>query len=339
MARKAGEVVVDAVPVTEEDKQIPVLDLVPFVDEKNGIELRGNYDALKKALETRRDEIAKIKLTASDMETVAKYKKEAVGYRTFLKDFEDKAKKRYFNGPKDIFVAKIASLQSVVAEIEAKANAVLEKEEKKRVDALTQVLVIYKDDFQEEFGLSPASLAAIEFKQTYYNKTAKEAEIKDDLRAQFKAAKDKEVARASGEKMIRKLCNGNPLLNVEAFVKKLDTTDLAIIVDEIEAEEERLAAARKPAPEPEVREVEAEIVDDDELPQDEDRSPAKIAVGVIGAASKFLGGGSDFPGRNKTLSIEIVYPVDMGDALTEVFKALREYGIKTRVIQAAKDTF
>jgi hypothetical protein len=42
---------------------------------------------------------------------------------------------------------------------------------------------------------------------------------------------------------------------------------------------------------------------------------------------------SDFKGRTKTMKIELVYPCDLGDALTQLFAELKQYGIKVRPVK------
>ena len=42
---------------------------------------------------------------------------------------------------------------------------------------------------------------------------------------------------------------------------------------------------------------------------------------------------SDFPGLNKKMTIELEYPVDLGDELTRIFSELRKSGVKMRVLK------
>jgi len=323
------------VEIMQEDGKdnLPALALEPYIDPKDkSFALRGNFDKVKAALEARRAEIAKMKLTAKDLDTVMKYKKEAQGYRTMIAALEKDYKSRYFNAPKDVFAGTIAGLQAIVADIEARADKVLDAEEEKRVKALTQVLDIYKDDLQVRYQLSEGGLATIEYKSTYFNKTAKEAVTKADLEEQFKQTKQRETARASGERMIRSLCKDNPLLDVDRYVKLLDDDELANIVDMIEAEKKRLAEAKNAVP----AEVTAEVIEDDEPGSEIDGSasssaPQALVLGVKGTMTDMLSGGSDFPGKTKTMTLEVTYPIDFGPALTEIFKELSAYGIKTKV--------
>ena len=247
-----AKIEVEILPDGEGDDTLPALDLEPYIDPKTkALSIRGNYDTIEAFLSRRRDFIAGKKFSAKDLETVAKYKKEAVGYRTMIDAAEKNTKKVYFNSPKDVFAGKIASLQSIVGEIEDKADKILAVEEKKRVDALNEVFAIYCDDFQAVYGLSPEGRDSIEYRPNYYNKTAKEKETKADLEEQFKVIKAKEKARASGEKMIRAACAPNKLLDVERYILQLaGGTELATILEDIEAEKERLEKAKEPNEDP-----------------------------------------------------------------------------------------
>jgi hypothetical protein len=48
---------------------------------------------------------------------------------------------------------------------------------------------------------------------------------------------------------------------------------------------------------------------------------------------------SDFPGRNKTIRIEITYPCDLGDALKELFSGLKPFGIKIKEVKEKEVVF
>jgi hypothetical protein len=62
----------------------------------------------------------------------------------------------------------------------------------------------------------------------------------------------------------------------------------------------------------------------------------KVVIGVIGAASKLLAGGTDFPGNFKVTRRDITYPVDLGPALTEIFTELAKYGITAKVVEVGQ---
>jgi len=303
---------------------LPALELAPYVDKALDFEIRGNFEAVKAFLEQRRAEIAKMKFSLKDLETVQKYKKEAQGYRTMIAGCEKDTKTRYFNSPKDIFSGKVASLQAIVTDIESRADKILDAKEQKRVKDLTAVFDIYKADFQEKYALSPSYLAQVEYRKGYYNKTAKEAESKADIKAQFEELCKREQALISGEKQIRKACQVNPLLNVEGYVRLLGANELANVLDMIEDERVRLERVASEKSAPQAQEASPELVEDDRP------TAEKIVIGVRGAAGELLTA-TDFPGKTKKMVLDITYPVDLGEALTAVFKELRKYDIVTKV--------
>jgi hypothetical protein len=56
---------------------------------------------------------------------------------------------------------------------------------------------------------------------------------------------------------------------------------------------------------------------------------------VLGVVSN-LNFSTDFPGRNKTITIELTYPCDLSPVLTELFERLRRHGIVSRTVKAAE---
>ncbi len=334
MAKKAGspDVTVDIVDMPEGESAVPSLDLVPFYNDSGEVAFKGNYAAIKSHLEAWRDTVKKVKFTAEDMDTVTKYKKAAVSCRTSITAFATEAKRKYFNGPKDVFTAMVEDLISIAADVEKMAGKVLDAEEDRRVGALTKVFDIYRDDFQDRYKLSPEGLAQIQYLKQYYNKTAIEAETKADLERQFREISEKEKAKVAGERTIRKLCSANPLLNVDLYLRRLEEADLSTVMDEIEAEEERLSNLKAEEP---AREVDIVDAPSDAKPQDAET----VKLGVMGPAMRYLSQGSDFPNNRKRMAVEIEYPVDLGDALSSIFRELVQYGIKTRQLQISKDVF
>ena len=332
MAKKKETVIdgvgVEVVPVDEKG-DIPVLDLVPYFDEKdNKVVLKGNYETVETYLKSRKDAILANKFSAKDLDTVLKYKKEAVAYRNALKTMETNGKRKYFNDPKDVYAGKVATLQAIVSEIEAATDKVLEKEEKKRIADINVVLDLYKDKFQQTYKLSGECLAEIVYRSGYYNKGAKEKETKDDLEAQFKVILDRENAKKAGIAIVTKLCSVDPRINVQHFLGRIGNVDIALIMGEIDEEVERLKEVdRKKIEAPAPNTVTGVM---------RDSAPATpatdtVVLGVTGKASEWAK--SDFPGLEKVKTIEITYPVDLADAVGQVFTKLREFGVKIREVE------
>jgi hypothetical protein len=66
-----------------------------------------------------------------------------------------------------------------------------------------------------------------------------------------------------------------------------------------------------------------------EFVEDEDARTVNVMLGV----PSHIDFNSDFKGRTKTMKIELVYPCDLGDALTQLFAELKQYGIKVRPVK------
>jgi hypothetical protein len=69
---------------------------------------------------------------------------------------------------------------------------------------------------------------------------------------------------------------------------------------------------------------EAEVVSD--IESDEAPQP------TIADEAEGIDFDSDLPKRTKKVVVEIIYPVDCGDAMTELFKLLFQRGIKSRIV-------
>jgi hypothetical protein len=63
----------------------------------------------------------------------------------------------------------------------------------------------------------------------------------------------------------------------------------------------------------------------------EKEEPVQIGVKVNKDAMK-----SDFPGLKKKMTLQLEYPVDLGDELTRIFDELRKNGVKMKVISVVE---
>jgi DNA repair exonuclease SbcCD ATPase subunit len=180
--------------------------------------------------------------------------------------------------------------------MEAAADRVLDREEEERVAGITELLDIYRDKFNETYRLDDSFLGQVEYRKEYYNKTADEKERKDSLEAQFAELKRRQDARDASVRIVRDECARLGAAETP-WLALLDYKDVATVLSELRAEYEGAAKEKRTA----------EIVPDD--------------------APK-----TDFPGKVKTMTVEIEYPCDMGDLLNETFGRLKKYGIKLRKV-------
>jgi hypothetical protein len=104
---------------------------------------------------------------------------------------------------------------------------------------------------------------------------------------------------------------------------------VATVVEEITAEKHRLLELDRQEVE-NTRTASSTAEDADyEVADDTETETAKVTIGIPGHIDFY----SDFKGRTKTMKIEVSYPCDLGDALTQLFAELKRYGIKVRPVR------
>jgi hypothetical protein len=310
----------------EEITGVPALVVTP----ERAPAVSGNFEQIEAYLQKWRKQVSKMEMTEENMEQVRLIKKEAAAYRNSLTRIQNDIKKTHFNDPKAVFEARMGQLLGVVSEVEKAADQVLEIEEKERVAGINKIIDYYVGEFQEQYGLDEEHLSRLERKRSYYNKTAEEKARKDDIEQQFKDLKKDQDAYAANIRLIKATCKQEPRLNVQHWIDQLRYDDVATITEAIIAEKQRFIELDK-------REAEGtqtgssttegahyEIDGDDG-----DAEPAKITIGV----PDHIDFNSDFMGRMKTMKVELVYPCDLGDALTQLFTELKRYGVRVRPVK------
>jgi hypothetical protein len=292
--------------------------------------ITGNYEMIEKFLEKWKAKVTTMKLSEDNLDEVQAIKKAAVAFRNRLKDAVDDAKRRLFNDPKAVFDAKVKGLNSLLAEVEGAADNILDKIETQRVIDINQILDYYKKEFQEKYKLEETYLDRIEYKKDFYNKTtpkgfpSMDKYQKVSLEEQFKELKKEQSAYAANVRLIESACKDDQHLNSQHWVNQLKYDDVATIIEKIETEKKRLKGLTEinidQTPDT-IQEAETEVVNIDET--------KKM---ILGAPANF-NFQSDFPGRETTINLQITYPCDLGDALTELFKSLKSYGIKIKKLE------
>ena len=292
--------------------------------------ITGNYEAIEKTLEKWKAQVSSMKLTEDNLSEVQTVKKAAVAVRNNLDRVIDAAKKALFNDPKKIFEARVKSLYNLVADVEGAADAVLSKLEEQRVKDVNQVLDHYVGELQEEYHLLPRYFTGIEYPKDFYNKTTPKGYSsmdkywKESLEAQFKNLKKDQDAQGASIRLIEAACKDDARLNVQHWIDDLQYTDVASIIESIEKEKERLRGLEQSTVT--VTSVDAEVVD---VAQQSVEETKKVILGI----PVTLNFNTDFPGRTKTMRIELTYPCDLVDTLNELFKSLKVYGIKWRPLK------
>ena len=278
--------------------------------------------AQKEFLELRLATVLGMEMNEANLEKVKTVKKGIVGWRnTFKKQCDDYVKSVY-KGPMEVFKAATDAIMDDISKMEAQCDEILDKEEEKRraqVDAAIDGLV---EDLSDEFGFELEA----ERKKEYYNKTADMKAVAQDLREQFQAEASARKQKAADINLIEKACSQGEFaeyINPKTYTDMLAYEPASVVFEKVEAEKERLRAkfaekaATSPAP--------AEIVQSAAAPE------MSIGIKVNKEALK-----TDFPGLNKTMTLKLEYPVDMGDELTRIFGELRKSGVKMTVLKVVE---
>jgi hypothetical protein len=315
----------------EEITNVPALIVTP----EQAPVVSGNFEQIETYLQKWRKQVSKMEITEDNMEQVRLIKKEAVAYRNSLTKIQNDIKKTYFNDPKAVFEARMGQLLGVVGEVEKAADQVLEIEEKERVAGINEVIDHYVEKFQAQYNLDEEHLTRIERKKSYYNKTAEEKARKDDIEQQFKYLKQDQDAYAANIRLIKATCKEEPRLNVQHWINQLRYDDVATIAEAIIAEKQRLReldqqeSGSTQTASSTVADADYEVVGEGEA----ESAPVKLGIPC------HIDFNSDFKDRTKTMKIELVYPCDLGDALTQLFAELKQYGIKIRPVKETEHTF
>ena len=301
-------------------ENIPALVVTPKIPTS----IEGNFKDIENYLRKREKEVSTLELTEKNIVLVKSIKSEAVNYRRRAEEILKEVRQRLFKDPDALLKAKVQPIFDLIASIETRTDEVLDKKEAERIADFTKVLDIYKNQFQEKYHLSEKYLSRVMYKKQYYNKTAVEKESKVDLETQFLLLHKEEKVYEASVRLITMTCKDDPRLNTALYIKMLDDEDSSTIMEKIEAEKKRLAAVDVPAQE----------------------APAPVATETVTTGTTVLGitdgldFSTDFPGRMKTVRVEISYPCDTGDALTDVFKRLKEqYGIKIKLLKEEEVVF
>ena len=271
--------------------------------------------AQKEFLELRLATVLKMEMTDENIERVRIIKKGIVGWRnTFDKQVKDYVK-GVFEGPKKVFKVAADAIMDDITKMEAQCDEILDKEEEKRRAQVNAAIDGLVEDLTDEFGFE----LEVERKKEYYNKTADMKAVAQDLREQYQAEANARKQKAADIKLIENACSQGEFsehINPQTYTDMLAYEPASVVFQKVEAEKERLRAkfAEKAAASPAPAEVQEE--------------PMQIGIKVNKEAMK-----TDFPGLNKKMTLQLEYPVDMGDELTRIFDELRKNGVKMHVLK------
>lgn len=276
-----------------------------------------SFQAQKTFLEARINQVLSEEMSEANIVRVEKLKKAVVGWRTSFTKSTDDYMKAVFKAPMSVYKAAAQEVLSDIDKMESKLDEVLSVEENKRIANLNTIFDGIEEELQEKYALPDSYKERVERKKAYYNKTAKMSEVSEDIEEQYKALAKEYKNYQSSVKTVTALCKSDKRLNLQMYIDHLSYSELPEVMDEIEAEKERLA----------------------NLDKEEGKEPAtdvpeeKIEIGVKVKPMK-----SDFPGITKTMTLQITYGIDLGDELTRVFSELQKNGVKMKVISCVDNT-
>ena len=270
--------------------------------------------AQKEFLELRLATVLKMEMTDENIERVRVIKRGIVGWRnTFDKQVKDYVK-GVFDGPKKVFKVAADAVMDDITKMEAQCDEILDKEEEKRRAQINAAIDGLVEDLTDEFGFE----FEVERKKEYYNKTADMKAVAQDLREQYQAEANTRKQKEADIKLIEKACGGEfaEYINSKTYIDLLQYEPASVVFEKVEAEKERLRA----------KFVEKAVASP--APAELQEEPMQIGIKVNKEAMK-----SDFPGLNKKMTLQLEYPVDLGDELTRIFDELRKNGVKMKVLK------
>ena len=277
--------------------------------------------AQKEFLELRLATVLKMEMTDENIERVRVIKRGVVGWRnTFDKQVKEYVKATY-KGPMSVFNAAADAIMDDISKMEAQCDEILNKEEEKRRAQVNAAIDGLVEDLADEFGFE----FEVERKKEYYNKTADMKAVAQDLREQYQAEATARKQKEADIELIEKACSQGEFseyINPKTYTDMLAYEPASVVFQKVEAEKERLRekfaakAAASPASAPA------------SAPADVQEEPIQAGIRVNKEAMK-----SDFPGLNKKMTLQLEYPVDLGDELTRIFDELRKNGVKMKVLK------
>lgn len=274
--------------------------------------------AQKEFLELRLAAVLKMEMTDENIERVRVIKKGVVGWRNaFDKQVKDYVKATY-KGPMDVFKTAADAIMDDIFKMEAQCDEILDKEEEKRRAQVNTAIDGLIEDLKDEFGFE----FEVERKKEYYNKTADMKAVAQDLREQYQAEANTRKQKEADIKLIEKACSQGEYaeyINPKTYTDMLAYEPASVVFEKVEAEKERLKAkfAEKAMASP--------------APAEPQEEPVQIGIKVNKEAMK-----SDFKGLNKKMTLQLEYPVDLGDELTRIFDELRKNGVKMKVLSVVE---
>jgi hypothetical protein len=272
-----------------------------YVTVKTPLTFDSNFGDVKKELKAKLKKFKGMKVSDANFEEAKFVQKQCVTTRTLLDNRMKEAIKTYIDLPKDALKQQFNELFALVAEVEDNIKVQMDVYEDERKAEVEKALKMYVDSLQKEYKLRDKYFTMVQFKKSFFNKTAKESESRADIKDQFDDAKKLQEEYDSNVEIIKGTVKGNKLLNEKHWIDQLEFRSLAGILVDLRNELTRVEA------------VEEEVKED----------AIKIGASTSAVAS-FAAKASPVPPKgkkvkNKTMKIEITYPEYLGDMISDFF--------------------
>lgn len=264
----------------------------------------GNFEDYKNSIKKYVAKCKRIKLTDTNLNEVKKVKSSLVSLRTNAVKVEKSWMERNIKLRKTIAEAAFASIHSLISDSESAVNTQLDIYYTERKAQLTAVYKGYIADINKTYAFTETLLEKIEILERYFNLSIKEKEVYNDILSQFETIKREEQEKKDAEEMIQRACKGTTL-NPATFLEKLQFKSAISVVNEIEAEKERLEEIASVPPVTE----------------------EKLIIGKPDVGISF--GSSKNKPKIKRMKIQITYEDWQGDAILKFFK---DNGIKVKEV-------
>lgn len=278
--------------------------------------ISGNFEQYKNDLVKQIEGYKAMPLTE---DTVAPVKSAIRTIRTTLEKIESTAIGAYFDTPKKMLKAQFAELYGIIADGESKVDAIIAEDTRKRNDETTKRLTDYIGSKITGMALETDAVDYVILEKAYFNKTAKEAAVLDDIDRQLIQLEKNFAAYLRAEKKINKIAQSlGPVFNKGRFLYGLskygDNNDSTAALAEEEAE--RLS----------------------NIPAEEQKPVARAAVPVKSSAViETVTVEVDFPVVDKKTSkgsdeilVSFTVPKEAKKQFAELLKELKEAGIKSK---------
>ena len=279
--------------------------------------ITGNFEQYKNDLVKQMESYKNMPLTE---DTVAPVKSAIRQIRTTLEKIESTAVGAYFDTPKKMLKAQFAELYGIIADSENKVDAIIAEETRKRNEETTNRLNKYITSKITGMALESDAVDYVILRKQFFNKTAKEAEVLDDIDEQLADLEKNFAAYIRAEKKINKLAQVHgAVFNKGRFLyglsKYSDNNDA--VAAQAEEEAERLENITPEESKPEMKAVTALK----NVPKAEETVVVAVDFPVV---DKKTSKGSE------DLIYSFTVPKEAKKQFAELLKGLKEAGIKSK---------